>query len=305
MFALPFALAALAAAVDPLAAADARVGSIGWRLQTANVALCDRREPVTGLSLQMLEQYPPADRAAVAARSGLGDAPAISAVVPGSSADRAGLKAGDAIDAIAGVATPRSRGGKARHDGIAAVQTALEAALAHPPAVLAVSGRRVILSGDSGCASRIELVPRMGDNARADGRYVQIGGGLYDLAEGDDELAFAIAHELAHNILGHRDRLDEAKVSRGLFAGLGRGGALLRRSEYDADRLALWLAARAGYDPHAALPFLARLGRKTGQGIFADGTHPGWKARIAAARAALSLLDAQRAANKALVPPAQ
>ena len=137
-----------------------------------------------------------------------------------------------------------------------------------------------------------------------DGQIVQIGGKLYDFAVDDDELAAVIAHELAHNILGHRNQLDEAGVSRGLFAGLGKNGAKLRQVEFDADRLSVWLVARAGYRTEALAPFWARLGKRAGL-LISDGTHPGFKERVRRIEAATAVVAAQRAAHIPLVPTPQ
>lgn len=280
------ALAALAALTfDGLAAADARVAAVAWRLQTANVALCPKTEPLSGMSLHMLDQYPPGARAEAVSRYHLGDAPALSVVVNGSAAARVGLRPGDAITAIDGAPTPRSVPGKARYDHVAAAQAMLEHALADASAELEIGGaRHVVLTGDPGCASRVELAPAKGLNASADGRTVQIGGKLYALAASDDELAAAIAHELAHNILEHRAALKG--VSRGLFAGLGRNGQRLRASEDEADTLGVRLVQGAGYDPRAVASLWRKLARVGGPSFLSDGTHPGWKKRIARAQAA-------------------
>ncbi|MBA3897251.1 MAG: M48 family metalloprotease [Sphingomonadaceae bacterium] len=312
MLLLVFALVAAGApdaGLDALRAADLRVATIGWRLQTANVALCRDVVALPGFTVQTLSQYPPGTRAAARQVLGLGGRPAVGVIVPGSPADRIGLQAGDTIAAIDGAPTSDAVAPRASYESTAKVEADVEAALAHAPAKIVVerSGARrtFALAGDKGCASRVQIVPGGKLDASADGRYVEISGGLYDFAANDDELAVAIAHELAHNILGHRARLDSEGVSRGLFAGFGKSGAALRATEFEADRLGVWLVARAGYDVDAIVPFWTRIGAKTGAGILSDGTHPRWKDRIARAAAAVAELKAQRTAGWPLIPSAQ
>ncbi len=116
-------------------------------------------------------------------------------------------------------------------------------------------------------------------NAEADGRYVQVTSAIVDYVASDDELAVVIGHELAHNIRGHRAALDAQGVGTGLFSKFGKNAAKTRATEIEADRLGLYLMARAGYDPEAAPAFWRRFGREHGAGIFADATHPGWRKR--------------------------
>ncbi len=298
---LSLLLALAAAAQDPLAIADARVAQVAWRLQTANIALCPNHAPLPGLSLQMRDQYGPADRAG----TGLAAYPTLSAVVTGSAAAKAGLKVGDAITAIDGAATPVAGNGRATFDSVGRAEAQLAAALAKGAITLTLTnGRSVTLAPDQGCASEVQLLPQKGLNAGADGQVVQIGGKLYDFAANDDELAAVVAHELSHNFLGHRARMDEQGVSTGLFAGLGRNGAKLRQIEFEADRLSIWLLARAGYDVQAVAPFWARLGQRAGI-LISDGTHPGFKERVRRIEAAAAEVSAQRASGQPLVPPAR
>ena len=295
------------AGLATLQAADARLANVAWRLQTANVALCRDVAPLPGFTVQALTQYPVSERPRVARALGLDTRPAVAAVAPDGAAARAGILPGDALVSIDGVAAPATQGRRKAYDQAGATEDAIEAALADRSAALTLERagvvREVMLAGDRGCASRVQLVPEGDLNARADGRYVQITGKMYDFAQSDDELATIVAHELAHNILAHRAALDAAGVSRGLFKGMGRSGEAFRRTEYEADRLGIWLMARAGFDERAAPGFWRRLGERTGLGIFSAGTHPRWRDRIARVDAAVAQVQAQRVAGAPLLPP--
>lgn len=108
----------------------------------------------------------------------------------------------------------------------------------------------------------------------APGGYVFITRGLYRLLRDEAELAVVLAREIAHlsdkrllldlrqNAANSGRPRDEADFLRQL---LGNGlDALIRpfsvESEYAADRAAVLLTARAGYDPYALAAFLQSLG---------------------------------------------
>jgi predicted Zn-dependent protease len=101
----------------------------------------------------------------------------------------------------------------------------------------------------------------------------------------DDELAAVMGHEIAHALREHaRERASEQMVAGGLISvgsalfGLGEVGqkgaeyaymGLLglpnsRRHETEADRIGVELAARAGYDPRAAITLWQKMGQAAG-----------------------------------------
>lgn len=274
-------LAALLLAVAPanatqamlgqLRAYDERVGNIGHALARGGVALCPASiAPLAGLRVHTLGQYGKAVRVDAKALFGLGDYPAILTLSNGSAAAQAGLKAGDWIVSINGTDLRSGPG----YAGVAQFDDALAAALASPPANLVIERdaqrQGISLTGLPGCGSRIELVPGRKLNAAADGTIVQITSGVLEQTRDEDELAFVIAHEMAHNILRHRERLDR----------IGRSARNIRATETEADLLGLKLMRAAGYDPIAAARFWARFGKKTGAGIFSDGTHMRTRDRV-------------------------
>jgi len=302
---LAFLLAAVAPAevqaVRDLVTLDVKVASLGDRL--ARSGLCDARLSGPGWVLQDLSQYDRSLRLAARNALGLGELPTIVAVVAGSAAQKAGLRAGDQVESIAGQSVPAGGNGYAR---LQRIDDLVEQALSRGPLALQVRrhGKPVSVAviPEEGCASRFQLLPGPGLNAKADGRYVQVSGGLVEFVSNDDELALVIAHELAHNILGHRARLDAAGVSRGLLAGFGKNRSRIRETELEADRLALYLMARAGYDPSVAPAFWQRFGRKLVPGFLSDGTHPGTAERVRRAEAEISRIRQQQAAGRRPMP---
>lgn len=272
-------------AVDPsltrLRDEDARVAAVAWRLQTANAPICPDKANLTGLSVQALSQYPKSQRAAAKAQLGLGRHVAIAAVVPDSPAARAGLAVGDAILAVNERETPVVLDGDG-YTPVGKVEDMLDAAMADATVKLRVASagvaRDVVLTGQPGCASRVQIIAGKSINAGADGFYVQINARMIEFVQSDDELAVVIGHELAHNILRHKALKTPSK-----------------QAEYEADAFGARLMAQAGYDLNAVLPFWTRFEDRTNAGIFADGTHPPKKKRLAAIKAAVADLEASQA----------
>ncbi|AJA07573.1 peptidase M48, Ste24p [Sphingopyxis fribergensis] len=288
-----------------LAATEARVATIGFRLTTANAAWCPARQPQFGWIWGDPRLYDKAQRpAALAAyRAVERDAAFVAAVAAGSPADRAGLHVGDGVAWVDMAPVANGIG-----DHPFARITALEQMLAARPTNTAIwfgltDGRAVPLTPMTGCASdfRVEANERAG--AVADGRMVLVNQGLAEFAADDEELAAAIAHELAHNILRHRARLDAAGIDRGLGKQFGRNARLFKQTEVEADRLSVWLLAGAGYDPAAAARFWERFGRRKGRPLLQASTHPNWRDRVASLQAEAATIAAARAAGQPLHPP--
>jgi predicted Zn-dependent protease len=100
----------------------------------------------------------------------------------------------------------------------------------------------------------------------------------------DDEIAQIMGHEISHALLGHgRERMSRAIAMQGglqlgsILAGQDLTGlapvadiALTlpnsRESESEADRYGIELAARAGYDPHAAVKLWEKMSAASGNG---------------------------------------
>ena len=129
----------------------------------------------------------------------------------------------------------------------------------------------------------------------------------------DDELAAVMGHEISHALLDHtRERMSVARASDvgvqilAAAAGVGNlGGQLMqnaavvaiglpnsRESEAEADAVGVQLAARAGYDPHAAVTLWEKMGKLGGghQPEFLS-THPSPENRAAKLKEMAAKLD--------------
>jgi len=147
------------------------------------------------------------------------------------------------------------------------------------------------LQAEPGCPIRARLANSTQLNAFSDGETVVVTSRLLAFVDSDDELAIVLAHELAHNVLGHAAALRQAGVPRGFLRRLGRNAAMLRQMEEDADRLAARLVAAAGFDPAAGIALWQRLERQP-RGLRLFATHPGAGERARRWAAAVAALNA-------------
>lgn len=283
---------------------DERVLALGQRLAVAARDLCGLRQWHPGFAVHDLSQYAGQARRALAATP-LGQGPAVLALVPGGPVAVAGLRHDDVILAADGVPLPRApRDVENSFAPTERIIAALERAFGDGRATLAVRRgemeQTIEVPAALGCASRFQVLPSARLAALADGRWVQLTSTIAAFAADDQELAGLIAHELAHNILRHRVRLNEAGIDRGLLQHFGRNARLTRQTELEADRFAVYLLARAGFDPRALIRVWNRLAPRTAS-LF-GGTHPRWRDRIAAVQVEIAEVERLRAAGHDIRP---
>jgi predicted Zn-dependent protease len=97
--------------------------------------------------------------------------------------------------------------------------------------------------------------------AQSDGATIQLGQ-AFAASLTDEELAFAIAHELAHVALDHRAKLAAFELPAPNKESKRERARLAKLFEDEADLLSLHLLADAGWDPAIAPRFMRGKGRK-------------------------------------------
>ncbi len=218
--------------MDLLLEREVRVLSVSYQIRVAAVELCgDEVAPVLGLSAARRTDIGEVGREFW----GLEDQIQVLHVLDGSPAARAGVRRGDLLLAINGRAIQKTEkigeALRASRRGPLELRLQREESTLHPelPVVPA-------------CHHRVELV--LTDALTTWQAYnredLRVSTGLVRFVSSDDELAIAISHEIAHNVIGGwRESYSDA--------------------EPEADRLGLYIAARSGFDVSGALDYWERI----------------------------------------------
>lgn len=258
------------AAIGHFQALDQRLQDVGWKLVSGNSPFCEKTIPSIGLQLQDMASYgsPEIARRAL----DLSGSFAVQTSARGSPSSANGsFVTNREIASIAGEDLNAWEAGARLHwQRLTKTHDHVDTVLRRDRAITVgfADGESVSIEPVTVCATRFEL---MGDGTRAvaDGNRVVIGMNFPAFSYVEPVFAGVVAHELAHNLLGHREWLDRN----------GRSQGNVRRTEREADRLMPWLLANAGYDPVAAQVFFERWGPGNDGGFFRNRNHEGWDER--------------------------
>ncbi|MDR3412253.1 MAG: hypothetical protein P4L87_15125 [Formivibrio sp.] len=256
---------------------DLTLASVLYRLSTANAHICTDKAPATGAVLISAAEFP--SRLRLDFRSVYHEtAPmAVEAVVPGSPAALAGVTPGSGLLAIGDDALPSLPPEGPESMALQnAARRALDQADLNLPIILKLREAGLTITRTiqplPACRASAELLTDSGLTTQSDDTSIQISA-TFLLRFSGDALAPLMAHELAHVILHHGQKLTAQHVDRGLLSGFGRNAALIRATENEADRLSVHLLANAGYDPELAVKFWRTEGRKIYPVILRSPTH--------------------------------
>lgn len=275
-------------AIEDFQTYDQLLQDVGWKLVRANAEFCDRVIASTGLQMQDMESYgsPQIARRAL----GLSGDFAVQTAAKGSPADLSGsFPRNREVFGIDGI-NPNDWESQGPFDWqrLARVHDLIDASVEGYGAITVSfkDNYTSVIASVRVCATRFELMSE-GEKAVADGSRVVIGIEFPAFRYERDEFAALVAHELAHNLLGHTAWLDRNKRQR----------RNIRRTEREADRLMPWLLANAGYDPMAGKRFFEKWGPGNDGGLFRNRSHDGWDERAEFVEAEIAQIKALMDSN--------
>lgn len=291
--------------------------------RVASPLLVDNAELCKGSARNLLgftakNRYSYSDEYVAAAQQllGLDDRLQVRGVLAGSGAARAGVQRGDILIAVEGITLPQ--GENAERDA-AAVLAPMVIDRSEVKLTVNRGGATMTLNVPLtyACAFGFELGNTDYVNAYADGHRILVTRGMMSVAASDDELAYVLAKEMAHNILWHPSRLHMNATVGGIIDNLirihpdmstmvGMAGVKAMPTDFDtmADRLSLYLVARAGYNAERAVPFWRKFAAQYPASMQSSYTalHPSVTQRIEAMEKTAALIKSKKAAKKPLLP---
>lgn len=293
-----------------------RADRVAFRLLTTAAELCgEKLGAFSGARVIARDLYRNEWRKTADRLYGLERGPVIAYVVPGSPAAAAGLQAGDVLTGIENQAFANEEGLMRKLS-----EAFSRMAPGKPHTVRYLRGgesRTATLLPVAGCNHPVTVTADSAVNAFADGRRILVTSGMVRFTESDEELALVIAHELAHNVMGHIEKrmgnsliglLIGAVVSAASGVDVTRLGADLgalvysKEFEAEADYVGLYYAARAGYPVDHAAHFWRRMAVEHPKAIGHGVTHPDTASRFVALEATAKEIAARRSAGEPLVP---
>ena len=278
----PEKLEATRAAIFQFQRKDQRLQDVGWRLVRGNADFCPDVIPSVGLQLQDTAGYGEPDL--IEAALGLNAPFTVQTSASGSPSGVSGAFASNRPIASLNGVDPNQWpiDPKKTWQRLTRAHDWIDQTLAETGAITVAfaDGSQSTLEPVPVCAPRFEVLSRS-KRAVSEGARVVIGERFPAFQwEEDGVFAGVVAHELAHNLLNHRDWLDRNKRKR----------RNVRLTEREADRLMPWLLANAGYDPMDASRFMTRWGQKHDGGLFRARTHDGWDERVEFIEAELPII---------------
>lgn len=310
----------MAAAADTLtrmAALQDRLYRVAAPLLIDNAQLCTKHaRNLLGFTAKNRYAYPGLYNEAAHLAFGMDERLQVTGVLAGSGAAKAGLRLGDALLAAGGKPLPT---GPNALSGAGAVFAPIVASQAKLPLSIERDGepRDLSIPVTRACGYGIELGNGDNVNAYADGSRIMVTRGMLGVARSDDELAYVLARTMAHNMLDHpRAQRNQAtlasvidnltRMSPDLAMINGSAGIKAMPSNLDAaaDRLAIFLLARADYNIDGAPAFWKRFASAYPTSV-ANGftaNHPSTAARLTAMELAIEDVKAKKGSKKPLVP---
>ncbi len=257
-----------------------RLIRVHYEISVANVELCGSNvHGSLGAEFDIISRHPKEFRDAQTRVFGITDAVTVRIVVPGSVADYAGLLPGDQIIAV----DEHNAEDESWIDNtllpIIHKGNFLTLTVKRPAGTIMIEVRPAMV-----CSYPVELDFDDDITAKTNGVTIAVTTGALRFIASDDEVAFAITHEMAHNLLD-------------LHGGY-------QSDEFAADQLAGYLMARAGFSVQHAVHFFRRLAVEDPDSIRLNrsGNHPSTALRVILLEKLHREIQAKKALGEPLAP---
>ncbi len=306
--------------IDALSAVIARqdrIYRVAAPLMVKNAPLCRSfARPLLGFTAKNLFSYPAELAPAAESALKLDDRLRVMQVLDGSGAMRAGIRAGDILQSIQD--QPLPLGAQAENDAARLLAPLIKNATDISVVVLRQERAiRLTIPLTAACAFSMEIGNAPQVNAYADGRRIMITRGMLDFLSSDEELAVILAREIAHNILQHAasqqmtatvasmiDALLPLQPDASALASRGGLRPMSTKADQEADRLAMYLLARAGYDPAATERVIGKIAQAypASQSPTYTALHPWTPERRQSIQTTLSEIRQKQTSKNPLLP---
>ena len=303
--------------IDGLLLRQERIYRIAAPLIIKNAVLCrTHARPLLGFTAKNQYSYPP--ELAVAARQSLGldERLQVMQILDGSGAMRAGLKRGDILQTIQDLNIPT--GPQAEPEAARMLSPILKNLTEINITVIRQNQPTTVnVPLTLACAFAIDVGNTQNVNAYADGRRILLTSGLLDWLSTDEDVAVIIAREIAHNVLQHAKQLQQTATLSIVIDNLllfkpdqvaanSNNGIKItpEKMDQEADRLALFMLARAGYDLASFIRVMQKLAQvpNASQANTYATLHPWTDGRQSVIQATVKEIRQKQSAKKALVP---
>lgn len=310
-------MAAAAETLTRMATLQDRLYKVAAPLLIDNAELCTRHaRNLLGFTAKNRYTYPGSYNEAAHLVLGMGERLQVTNVLVGSGAAKAGLRQGDELVAAGGTPLPTGPNALSQAGAVFGPIVTKQASL---PLTIARRGaeRDLTVPVTRACAFAIELGNADNVNAYADGARIMVTRGMMGFTQNDDELAYVVAHTMAHNMLGHAasqrnaatigsviDNLVSIAPDTSMLIGSSGIKAMPAGLDTQADRLAVYLLARAGYRVDGVSAFWKRFSATYPATVLNGHTanHPALAQRTAAIDKAVAEVKAKQAGKKPLTP---
>jgi hypothetical protein len=296
---------------------QARLYRVAAPLLTKNITLCKANaRNLLGFSAKNKYSYPTQYRDTAQKLLGLDEQLEITQVLADSGAALMGLQAGDKLLSVNN--RPFPQGPNAERQ---AAEILLPFVSNQPSIKLTVThdGKDILFNIPltRACAFAVELGNLDNVNAYADGRRILITRGMMNFVQTDDELAYVLAKEIAHNTLNHAkkqkmnatiggviDKLISSQPDPASLNGTAGIKPYPQTMDISADSLSLYMVARAGYNVDNLIPFWQRLASQYPATVLSSYTalHPATASRLSAMEKTLSDIKLKQDGKKPLLP---